>query len=108
MTAVLPSTDELDDLVRRVAGVQMLYPARRGALAVAAAALQQVRPAVPGPAVVVEANGKSVRVTARIGISSDASSVDVCSRVHEALAAHLAPGADSTRLYIDVIVARIG
>lgn len=108
MTAVLPSSHALDELVSHVAGVRVVYPARSLALTLAAAARYAGRTAPPAAAVEVETNGDSIRVTARIGIDPRVSSVDVCSRVHDVIAAYLRQSKNVVGAHINVIVARIG
>lgn len=109
MTTVLPSTDQLDALVRQVPGVAALYPAGSMVASVLTATLGAVAhrpPAAPMVHLAQQADG--VRVTAKIGIGAAESSVDVSGRVHDAIAAHLRQSGDPAVAEITVIVASIG
>ena len=109
MSAVLPSTDELDEVVRRVAGVDSLYPARPLLATVVTATVGALTHRVTAVAAVVRTQGADgVRVTARIGIAADESAGEVSGRVHDAIAAHLRQSGDPAVAEITVVVARIG
>ncbi|WP_104135319.1 hypothetical protein [Cryobacterium sp. Y50] len=109
MSPVHPSTDELDQVVRRVAGVNSLYPAGPLRAKVVTATLGALTHRLPAASVVVRTQGADgVRVTAKIGITADESAGEVSRRVHDAIAAHLRQSGDPAVAEITVIVARIG
>ena len=90
MSAVLPSPDHLDALVREVPGVDALYPAGSIVATVVNATLNAVAHRAPNaPLVLVEQRADGVRVTAKIGIGATESSSEVCARVHDALSASM-------------------
>ncbi|TFD87820.1 hypothetical protein [Cryobacterium serini] len=108
MTSVLPSTDQLDALVRQVPGVESLYPAGPLLTAVLTVALDAVAHRAPAaPLVHVGEQGDGVRVTAKIGIGAAESSGHVSGRVHDAIAAHLEQGDYPPVVQIVVIVASV-
>ncbi|MBG6213213.1 MAG: hypothetical protein LH475_01900 [Cryobacterium sp.] len=109
MSAILPPTDELDVLVRQVAGVDVLYPAGSIVATVLTATIEAVAHRLPlAPKVVMEQRADGVKVTAKIGISAAWHSGDVSRRVHDAIAAQLRQSGNPPVAQIEVIVARIG
>lgn len=109
MTEVLPSTDELDALVRQVPGVEVLYPAGSIVATVLTAAIDAVAHRSPlVPKVVLEERADGVKVTVKIGIGAAESCGDVSQRVHDAIAAQLRQCGNPPVSQIAVIVARIG
>ena len=109
MSVVVASTNELDALVRAVAGVETLYPAGSALAAVLGTALQAVAPGSATAALVlVDSQPSGLRITAKVGIGAAEKAVDVCTRVHDMIAAHLDQVNSRPILQISVIVARIG
>lgn len=108
MTTVLPSTDQLDALVREVAGVDVLYPAGSIVTAVLAATLDAVAHRAPtAPLVHTAHQADGLRVTAKIGIGAAESSAEVSGRVHDAIAEHLRQSDNPPVAQIAVIVASV-
>ncbi|WP_105035257.1 hypothetical protein [Cryobacterium aureum] len=109
MTEVLPSTDQLDAVVRQVPGVDALYPAGSIVSTVLSATVHAVtHPGQAAPMVLIEKQADGVRVTVRIGIGATESSTEVSGRVHDAIAAHVGQSGTVPVAQIAVIVARIG
>ena len=109
MTTVVPSTDQLDALVRQVPGVETLYPAGSLAASVLTATLDAVAHRVPAvPMVHLAQQADGVRVAVKIGIGAAESSTEVSGRVHDAIAAHLLQSGNLPVAEIAVIVASIG
>ena len=109
MSVVVASTNELDALVRAVAGVETLYPAGSALATVLGTALQAVAPGSATAALVlVDSQPSGLRITAKVGIGAAEKAVDVCTRVHDMIAAHLDQVNSRPILQISVIVARIG
>ena len=109
MTVLTPATEQLDELVRGVRGVDALYPAGsivENALKTAAREMAHRPPAAS--MVTTEQRADGLRVTAKIGIGAAESSGDVCRRVHDAISAQLQQSGDAPIAQITVIVARIG
>jgi hypothetical protein len=109
VSVVVASTNELDALVRAVAGVETLYPAGSALATVLGTALQAVAPGSATAALVlVDSQPSGLRITAKVGIGAAEKAVDVCTRVHDMIAAHLDQVNSRPILQISVIVARIG
>jgi hypothetical protein len=109
MTAVLPSTEQLAAVVRRVPGVCAVYPAGPILATALNAALDAVTQRAPTmPMVLIEQRADGVRITAKIGIAATESCGDVCARVHDVIAAHLLQSGNPPVAQIAVIVASIG
>ncbi|TFB65648.1 hypothetical protein [Cryobacterium sp. Hz9] len=109
MTVLTPATEQLDELVRGVQGVDALYPA--GSIvenALLTAAREMAHRPLAASMVATEQRADGLRVTAKIGIGAAESSGDVCRRVHDAIDAQLRQSGNSPIAQIAVIVARIG
>lgn len=105
MTDTAALSRELTVLVADIDGVALLYPADAAAAAtdLVSRVERMVGAEVSTPQLVsVESHDDAMRVRVRIAISEAASARDVCSRVYDAVRAHLAPAA------IDSIEVRVG
>ena len=90
MTTIKPAIDELDELVRGVDGVDVLYPARSLIENALALARRGVDPHAGAISMVAgERHSDGLRVTAKIGIGAGESSGKVCCRVHDVIAERL-------------------
>ncbi|TFC47113.1 hypothetical protein E3T26_09380 [Cryobacterium sp. TMT1-21] len=109
MSDVLPSEEQLDDLIRAVPGVDELYSSAPLVAAVIATAVDAVTGRSPSAGSVEIAQGKSgLSVSVKIGIVESFAATDVCRRVHDAIAEQLDRSGTGPVDAITVTVARIG